>query len=69
VRGRGLLLALILTEQGIAHGQEIVQQMFQRGLLINFAGMRVLRFLPPLTVNKEEIDLLIAGLKEVFQDI
>lgn len=69
VRGRGLLLALVLTEQGIAHGQEIVQRMFERGLLINFAGMRVLRFIPPLTVGREEIDRLIAGLTEVLQDI
>jgi acetylornithine/N-succinyldiaminopimelate aminotransferase len=69
VRGRGMLLGLILTEKGIAHGQDIVRRMFERGLLINFAGMRVLRFIPPLTVSQEEIDTLIAGLAEVLTEL
>jgi acetylornithine aminotransferase/acetylornithine/N-succinyldiaminopimelate aminotransferase len=59
VRGRGMLLGLVLTEKGIEHGMDIVQQLFERGMLINFAGMQVLRFVPPLIVEKEEIDKLI----------
>ncbi len=66
-RGRGMLLGLVLTEQGIEHGQEIVQQLFERGFLINFAGMRVLRFIPPLIVSTEEIDLLIKALETVLE--
>ena len=66
VRGSGMLLALVLTEKGIEHGVEIVQQLFERGCLINFAGMRVLRFIPPLTVNEEDINTLITELKEVL---
>lgn len=66
VRGRGMLLGLVLTEKGIEHGPTIVRQMFDRGLLINFAGMQALRFIPPLTVSKEEIDTVIAGLREVL---
>ena len=69
VRGRGLLLGLVLTEQGISLGPEIVRQMFERGLLINFAGMKVLRFIPPLTVSREEIDTVIAGLAEVLAEL
>ncbi|MCI5145253.1 MAG: aspartate aminotransferase family protein [Candidatus Electrothrix sp. AR3] len=69
VRGRGMLLALVLTEQGSERGGEIVQQMFERGMLINFAGMRVLRFIPPLIISREEIDRLIAGLGEVLVEI
>lgn len=67
VRGRGMLLGLVLTEKGIRHGTEIVGQLFERGMLINFAGMRVLRFIPPLTVSREEIDRLIDQLKKVLQ--
>lgn len=59
VRGCGLLLGLVLTEEGIGHGADIVQRMFEEGVLINFAGNRVLRFVPPLTVGADEIDLLI----------
>jgi acetylornithine aminotransferase/acetylornithine/N-succinyldiaminopimelate aminotransferase len=69
VRGRGMLLGLVLTEKGIEHGLEIVQQLFERGMLINFAGMRVLRFIPPLTVSEDEIDLLIEQLQAVLEGV
>jgi acetylornithine/N-succinyldiaminopimelate aminotransferase len=69
VRGRGMLLGLVLTDKGIEHGPAIVRQMFDRGLLINFAGMQALRFIPPLTVSKEEIDKVIAGLREVLAEV
>jgi len=69
VRGSGMLLALVLTEKGIEHGTEVVQQLFERGCLINFAGMRVLRFIPPLTVSREDIDLLIEQLRQVLATI
>ena len=67
VRGRGMLLGLVLTEKGIEQGAEIVQQLFERGFLINFAGMRVLRFIPPLIVTREEIDQLIEQLQAVLE--
>jgi len=66
VRGRGMLLALVLTEQGREHGQDMVRKLFERGVLINFAGMRVLRFIPPLTVSREEIDQLMTHLDAVL---
>ncbi|WP_028579463.1 acetylornithine transaminase [Desulfogranum japonicum] len=69
VRGQGLLLGLALTEQGIRHGADIVQQMFANGVLINFAGNCVLRFVPPLIVNKEEIDQVVDILARIFSDI
>ncbi len=69
VRGSGMLLALVLTEKGIEHGTEVVQQLFERGCLINFAGARVLRFIPPLTVSRADIDLLIDQLKKVLSAI
>ncbi|MDR2548629.1 MAG: aspartate aminotransferase family protein [Desulfobulbus sp.] len=59
VRGRGLLLGLMLTDKGIERGAEIVQRMFEEGALINFAGNRVLRFVPPLIVGTAEIDTLV----------
>jgi acetylornithine aminotransferase/acetylornithine/N-succinyldiaminopimelate aminotransferase len=69
VRGRGMLLGLVLTEKGIEHGADIVQQLFEKGLLINFAGMRVLRFIPPLIVSREEIDQCIELLSSVLAGI
>lgn len=69
VRGRGMLLGLVLTDKGIEHGPEIVRRMFARGLLINFAGMQALRFIPPLTVSRDEIDRVIAGLGDVLGEM
>ncbi|MCL2789596.1 MAG: acetylornithine transaminase [Desulfobulbus sp.] len=66
VRGSGLLLGLVLTDRGIEHGADIVQQMFEEGALINFAGNTVLRFVPPLIVGAAEIDLLIDRLCRVL---
>jgi acetylornithine aminotransferase/acetylornithine/N-succinyldiaminopimelate aminotransferase len=69
VRGRGLLLGLLLTEKGIEQGGAIVQSLFEQGALINFAGNRVLRFVPPLVVSYEEIDQLVEKLCRVFDQI
>jgi acetylornithine aminotransferase/acetylornithine/N-succinyldiaminopimelate aminotransferase len=66
VRGRGLLLGLVLTDKGVEHGLDIVQQMFAEGALINFAGNKVLRFVPPLIVTPAEIDQLIDKLCRVL---
>ena len=67
VRGSGMLLGLVLTEQGVAIGTKIVEELFHQGVLINFAGNRVLRFIPPLVVNQADIDILIERLTVVLE--
>lgn len=69
VRGSGLLLGLVLTEKGIDLGVKIVQELFQEGVLINFAGNSVLRFIPPLVVSRSEIDILIDKLCIVLEQL
>lgn len=68
VRGLGLILGAVLTEKGIAVGADIVNRMFEKGFLMNFAGNLVLRFVPPLIVTREEIDSLISALNEVLAE-
>jgi acetylornithine aminotransferase/acetylornithine/N-succinyldiaminopimelate aminotransferase len=68
-RGVGLLQGLVLTDQGIKLGMTIVQKLFQRGMLINFAGNAVLRFIPPLIVTREEIDTVVAALDKAFSEL
>lgn len=68
VRGLGLILGAVLTEAGIAVGTEIVNKMFEKGFLMNFAGNLVLRFVPPLIVSEDEIDTLITALGEVLAE-
>jgi acetylornithine/N-succinyldiaminopimelate aminotransferase len=53
VRGRGLLLALALTDLS---GSAIVQAASQRGLLINAPREDALRFMPALDVTRDEVD-------------
>ena len=68
-RGLGLIQGLVLTETGRDHGQAIVQKLFDRGVLINFAGNAVLRFIPPLVVSRNEIDIMSGELDQVLAEL
>ena len=65
VRGLGLMLGLPLDREGAG----IVSTCMERGFLINCVQEKVLRFVPPLIIGKEEIDLLINCLDEIFKEI
>jgi acetylornithine/N-succinyldiaminopimelate aminotransferase len=60
VRGRGLLLALALT-----HGDagKVAAAAFDRGLLVNAPRPDSLRFMPALTVTRQEVDEMIERLR------
>ena len=56
VRGIGLMIGVELA----IPGAEIVKKALERGLLLNCAQEKVLRFVPPLIVGKQEVDEMIA---------
>jgi acetylornithine/N-succinyldiaminopimelate aminotransferase len=62
-KGRGLILGLELTFPGAG----VVNDMMERGFLINCTHDTVLRFLPPLQVTSTEVDRLIEALEESIQ--
>ncbi|MBF0117822.1 MAG: acetylornithine transaminase [Desulfobacterales bacterium] len=62
VRGFGLLIGAILQKSGTA----IVEECLKKGFLINCVQDNILRFIPPLIIKKEQIDLLINCLDEVI---
>jgi acetylornithine/N-succinyldiaminopimelate aminotransferase len=64
VRGLGLILGLELNTEGAS----VVAACMQRGFLINCVQEKVLRFVPPLIISKEEIDSLIECLDAVFRE-
>jgi len=64
IRGLGLIVGMELQEEG----QEIVKKCLEEGVLINCAAKKVLRFLPPLIVEKKDIDYLIEVLDKIFKD-
>ena len=62
VRGKWLMLGIELEFAG----KDIVNACLDKGVLINCTMDKVLRCLPPLVVNQEEVDRAIAVLDEVF---
>jgi acetylornithine/N-succinyldiaminopimelate aminotransferase len=56
VRGRGLLLALAL---GRGEAPKVVDEARERGLLINAPRTDSLRFMPALTVSRDEVDRML----------
>jgi acetylornithine aminotransferase len=62
VRGIGLLQGMELD----IDAKTVVAEALSRGVLINAAGERVLRFVPPLVITAQEIDQLIDTLNAIF---
>lgn len=62
VRGKGLILGMELEQEG----NKVVEECLRAGLLINCTAHRVLRFLPPLTVRRQDIDRGLAILEKVL---
>lgn len=63
VRGIGLLLGMELTIPGAG----IVQEMLEKGFIINCTQGNVLRFIPPLIITQAKIDQMIEALTSVIQ--
>ncbi len=63
VRGKGLLVGMELD----IDGKEIVTACLRDGFLINCTMNTVLRFMPPLIISEEEIDLLVQSLDKIFE--
>ncbi|WP_458456344.1 acetylornithine transaminase [Methanobrevibacter sp.] len=62
VRGKGLMVGLELTEPGAQY----VDKLREAGFLINCTAGNVLRFVPPLTIAKEDIDEFVKALDEIL---
>jgi len=65
VRGLGLILGVEMDRPGAP----VVDACTKKGFLINCIQDRVLRFIPPLIVGREEIDRLIVALDEVLAEL
>jgi len=62
VRGEGLMMGMRLTIDGTM----VVAECLKRGMLTNSTGDNVLRFMPAMTVKKQEIERAIRIVDEVF---
>lgn len=62
VRGLGLLLGMKLKKKG----DHIVTACMEKGFLINCVQENILRFVPPLIIEKKDIDALVTCLDEIL---
>ncbi len=62
VRGFGLMLGMKLKKEG----EPVVSRCMEKGFLINCIQGNILRFIPPLIINKHEIDSLVTCLDEIL---
>jgi acetylornithine aminotransferase len=65
VRGIGLMIGMSLT----IPGGDIVKKGHERGVLLNVTHDTVLRFVPALTVSKQEVNQMIQILDGIFKEI
>ncbi|ABQ24442.1 acetylornithine transaminase [Geotalea uraniireducens] len=65
VRGIGLMIGMELS----VPAGDIVKKGLERGVLLNVAQDRVLRFVPPLIVGKKEVDEMIAVLDGILAEM
>lgn len=62
-RGKGFMQGLIVTGRPVG---EIVKAALENGLVILSAGSDVIRLVPPLVIEKEDIDEMVSRLEQSF---
>lgn len=65
-RGEGLLRALTLNKDIGPKIVEAARELEPVGLLLNSPRPNLIRFMPALNIEKEEIDLMISMLSEIL---
>lgn len=62
-RGKGFMQGLVVTGRPVG---EIVRKALENGLVVMSAGSDVIRFVPPLVIEKEDIDEMVRRLEKSF---
>ncbi len=65
LRGKGLMLGLNIVKS--VNVKDYVTALIEEGIVCGDAGGDTLRFLPPLIITKEEIDILVTKLDKVLK--
>ncbi len=65
IRGMGLIWGIEVT----ANGDEIVKEFLKEGVILNCTKGKILRLVPPLVVNKEEIDIFLEMASRIFERV
>ena len=62
VRGKGLMMGMELY----GPAGDVVSKLLKKGVILISAGTNIIRFVPPLVLEKEHIDVMCEKLEEVF---
>lgn len=65
IRGKGLMIGVELKKPG----KDLVLRGLEKGVLLNCTQEKVLRFIPPLTLSKQEVDFAIEVLDQLFEGL
>jgi acetylornithine/N-succinyldiaminopimelate aminotransferase len=65
IRGKGLIVGVEMDMEV----NPIVEKGYEHGVLFVSAGPNILRFVPPLTITKEELSQAVSALGEILQEI
>lgn len=68
VRGKGLMIGVEIAEDKVDRDQ-ILKQLQKEFILASPAGENVVRFLPPFTITRKELDQIVMTLKNVLENI
>ena len=65
VRGRGLMLAAELK----IPVKDVIMKGFNHRLILLYAGLNILRFLPPLVITRSQIDTTVSELDRILEEV
>jgi acetylornithine/N-succinyldiaminopimelate aminotransferase len=65
VRGLGMMIGLEVGN----YAYQIQEAALKRKILLNITNKTVIRLLPPLIINKQQIDLFLNNLRKILEDI
>jgi acetylornithine/N-succinyldiaminopimelate aminotransferase len=63
IRGKGLLIGVELS----INGDEVLKDFLKEGIILNCTKGKILRLLPPLTVQRDEVDIFLEIAERIFQ--
>ncbi len=65
IRGAGLIVGIELDIEA----NPVVEKGYEAGMLLLSAGEKIVRFVPPLTISKEELALAVSKLGAILQEL
>ncbi|MGC5325538.1 aspartate aminotransferase family protein [Brevibacillus sp. SYSU BS000544] len=68
LRGRGMMLGLP-TNLAAEEVSAIQQHLLRKGILVDVTQRTIIRLLPPLTLTKDQVDLLVGQLTEAIEQV